>query len=764
MKMTLTGKYTGKPITPGESIKYIIGEGKYVDDIKSDNMLYMAVHRSPYPRAAIKRIDCDGILRHAYLVLLPGDQETLLKGVTMPATFDHKGISNIVRMPILPSNGVVNFEGQPVAAVIAASRYEAYDLVEAISVEYEKLEPVMTIDDALKGDIVIHEGLQSNISVDVIYRNGDVDKAFSAADMLVEDELNIHRTFPNPIETRGVVAEWNGGKLHIWASNQGPFRLRDQLAGALGLPREKVIVHYVDVGGAFGVKSFLYPEYVLACFAAMVLKRPVKWVETRSEHLKGTVQAREVRAKLSLAVRKDGKVLALKGTVIADIGAYNIFINANYAPFIAQQLTGPYDIPIGEVRALAVFTNKTPAGPYRGAGRPEAAFFYERMMDLVADELGLDPIEVRMRNLITLEKMPYKNPFGLTLDREDYTTIMLEVLKRSNYESLKSIVEESRQKGNLVGLGVANYVELNRTILGEGALVRLGRDGKIYVTSGSGPHGQFHQTVFRQLVADVLDIDIESVVYVNPDSELLPAGVGTFGSRSAVIGGEAVVRAAIKLKNEMLARATKLTGIPAEELALKDGWIIRKNGERVIPVRELSREEEISAFEFVKGQDIFSYGVHIAVVELDRETYKLKRVQYFAIDDTGRTINPLIAESQIVGGVAQGISHVLYESVRYGDGGALVVGSILEAGVAAADDLPLDIESELYEYPSSYTHGARGIGEAGTIGSLPCIVSAIEDAIGVRLRSAMLAPDLLWAVVNKDSYIRRGSSTDNRNY
>jgi CO/xanthine dehydrogenase Mo-binding subunit len=357
--------------------------------------------------------------------------------------------------------------------------------------------------------------------------------------------------------------------------------------------------------------------------------------------------------------------------------------------------------------------------------------------------------------------MPYKNPFGLTLDREDYASILLEAVKRSDYERLRSAVEEGRRKGRLVGLGVANYVELNRTVLGEGALVKLGRDGIVYVTTGSGPHGQFHQIVFRQLVADVLNIDIGSVVYLNPDSEALPAGVGTFGSRSAVIGGEAVVKAAIKLKNEIIARASQLSGIPAEELILKDGWIERKNGERVFAIGELAREEEISAFEFVRGQDIFSYGVHIAVVELDRETYKLKRVQYFAIDDTGRTINPLVAESQIVGGVAQGISHVFYESVRYGDGGALNVGSILEAGVAAAEDLPLDIESELYEYPSSYTHGSRGIGEAGTIGSLPCIVSAIEDAIGVRLRSAMLAPDRLWAVVN-DLLVRRGSSANDR--
>ncbi|MEM0450300.1 MAG: xanthine dehydrogenase family protein molybdopterin-binding subunit [Nitrososphaerota archaeon] len=747
--MALTGKYVGKPIPPKESITYVVGRGAYVDDLKTDGLCHMVVLRSPYPRAVIKRIDCDDALRRAKLVLLPNDQEALLRNATMPANFDHKGTSNLVKLPVLPSNGRVNFEGQPVAAVVAATRYEAYDLLEAISVEYERLDPVMTIDEALRGDVIIHEGLQNNVSVDVTYKDGDVDRVFSSADRIVEDEVSIHRTFPNPIETRGIVAEWKGNKLHVWASNQGPFRLRDQLADALGLPRDKVVVHYVDVGGAFGSKSFLYPEYVLACFAAMVLKRPVKWVETRSEHLRSTIHAREVRARVSLALRNDGKILALRGTVIADIGAYNLFINANYAPFIAQQLTGPYDIPVGEVRAIAVFTNKTPAGPYRGAGRPEAAFFYERMMDLVADELGLDPIEVRMRNLIALEKMPYRNPFGLTLDKEDYASILREAVKRFDYERLRSAVEEGRRRGKLVGLGVANYIELNRTVLGEGALVRLGKDGIVYVTAGSGPHGQYHQIVFRQLVADVLDVDIGSVVYVNPDIEVLPAGVGTFGSRSAVIGGEAVVRAAAKLKDEIIARASRLTGIPKEELRLEEGWVVRRDGQRVVAIGELSREEEISVFEFVKGQDIFSYGVHIAVVELDRETFKLERVQYYAIDDTGRTINPLIAEAQIIGGVAQGISHVLYESVRYDDGGALSVGGILEAGVAAAEDLRLDVVSELYEYPSEYTHGSRGIGEAGTIGALPCIVSAIEDAIGIRLRSAMLTPDQLWALVNR---------------
>ncbi|MEM0455106.1 MAG: xanthine dehydrogenase family protein molybdopterin-binding subunit, partial [Nitrososphaerota archaeon] len=594
--MALTGKYVGKPIPPKESITYVVGRGAYVDDLKTDGLCHMVVLRSPYPRAVIKRIDCDDALRRAKLVLLPNDQEALLRNATMPANFDHKGTSNLVKLPVLPSNGRVNFEGQPVAAVVAATRYEAYDLLEAISVEYERLDPVMTIDEALRGDVIIHEGLQNNVSVDVTYKDGDVDRVFSSADRIVEDEVSIHRTFPNPIETRGIVAEWKGNKLHVWASNQGPFRLRDQLADALGLPRDKVVVHYVDVGGAFGSKSFLYPEYVLACFAAMVLKRPVKWVETRSEHLRSTIHAREVRARVSLALRNDGKILALRGTVIADIGAYNLFINANYAPFIAQQLTGPYDIPVGEVRAIAVFTNKTPAGPYRGAGRPEAAFFYERMMDLVADELGLDPIEVRMRNLIALEKMPYRNPFGLTLDKEDYASILREAVKRFDYERLRSAVEEGRRRGKLVGLGVANYIELNRTVLGEGALVRLGKDGIVYVTAGSGPHGQYHQIVFRQLVADVLDVDIGSVVYVNPDIEVLPAGVGTFGSRSAVIGGEAVVRAAAKLKDEIIARASRLTGIPKEELRLEEGWVVRRDGQRVVAIGELSREEEISVF------------------------------------------------------------------------------------------------------------------------------------------------------------------------
>ncbi|MDW8041609.1 MAG: xanthine dehydrogenase family protein molybdopterin-binding subunit [Nitrososphaerota archaeon] len=743
----MNARYIGQPIPPEESLTYVMGRGSYVDDVARDNTLYLAVLRSPYQNAMIRVLDCTDVLPKAKLVLLPRDHETLMKGSTIPTHFNHKGRAALVRMPVLPSDRQVKFEGQPVAAVVAESRYEAYDLLDLISIEYEQLPAVRSIDEALRGDVLVHEGSQSNVCVDVTYAGGEIDKAFSEADLTMEENLEIHRTIPNPIETRGIVAEPAGDKLRVWSTHQGLFRMRDELADTLGLPRERLVMEYVDVGGAFGVKSFVYPEHVLVSYAALILKRPVKWIETRSEHLKCTVQSRDVRANLTIAAKRDGKILAIKGTVIADIGAYNVFINPNYAPFIAQQLTGPYYITSGEVRAIAVFTNKTPVGPYRGAGRPEAAYFYERMIDLLAEELGLDPVDVRRRNLVPKEKMPFRNPFGLTLDVEDYNVILDRALEDFRYSELKRTVTDAKRRGELVGLGVINYIELNRTSLGEGAKVVLRGDGKVELTFGSSPHGQYHQTVFRQLVADELKLRIDDVIWIKPSSDLLQQGVGTFGSRSAVIGGEAVIRATRKLKQTVLERASELLGIACESLDLEDGWVIeRKTGERLMRIGDVSRSENIEAFNFVQGEDIFSYGVHLALVELDKETYTVRRIQYFAMDDAGRVLNPLIAEAQIAGGVVQGLAHLLYEGASYNKDGALQVGSILEAGVPAAGDLKLEFHSEFYEYPSRYSHGARGIGEAGNIGALPCLIAAIEDALGTRMRSTRALPETLWAI------------------
>ncbi|MCS7142923.1 MAG: xanthine dehydrogenase family protein molybdopterin-binding subunit [Aigarchaeota archaeon] len=738
-------RYVGKPIPPDESLVHVEGRGRYVDDVRKDGMLYMGVLRSPYARARIRSIDFSDVKARAKLVLLPIDHKVVMRDIAIPAFFEYKGRATLVRMPVLPSNGYVNFEGQPVAAVVADSRYEAADLLELFSVDYEPLRPVMTIEESLSGGEVIHEGCSDNISVDVTLRGGDVERAFAEAAHVLEDELKVCRTIPNPMETRGVVAEWKDGKLSVWVTNQGTFRIKDQLVNALGLQPGSVTVNVVDVGGAFGTKSSLYPEYVLASYASLILKRPVKWFETRWEHMRSTTHGRDVQARISLAVNKEGKVLGMKGTVIADIGAFNVFINANYAPFIGAQLTGPYAIRAGEVRAISVFTNKTPLGPYRGAGRPEAAFFYESMMNLVAKELGLDPIEVRLRNLLEPSEMPFQTPLGLTVDREDYREILRTALNRFDYKRLREEVRRERARGKLIGIGLANYIELNRVFAGEGAKLTLRRDGRIYLSYGSGSHGQYHATIYRQLIADAIGVGFEDVVFEMSSSDDLPGGVGTFGSRSAVIGGEAVMRSALRLRDEVLERASRLFGIPRERLAISGRCVVDlKNGGELMGLGDVASEGEISVYEFVKGQDIFSYGIHMAVVEIDEETRTLRHVKYYAMDDAGRIINPLIAEGQIIGGIVMGISQVFYERAEYDHNGSLKIGGILEAGVAAAADIPMEIESHLYEYPSHYLHGARGIGEAGPIGAIPSLVNALEDALDTRIRSTVLAPDSLW--------------------
>lgn len=732
-------RYVGKSIKASEGLKVIKGETQYVDDISPSNVLYLHVVRSPLAHALIKSIDTSDALKKSLLVITQDDIRRAFQGGFLQAV--EYPNANIVRMPTL-AESKVKFVGQPVAAVIGRDRSEAEDLGDLVSVDYEPLEVVTDPEKALDSSSpIIHNGLGTNVCVSATL-GGDTDAVFKEADFIVEDQLISNRVSPNPIEPRGIIVSWESNRLKVWVSSQGVFRLKQGLSDVMGLGEERIRVIQTDVGGAFGSKSPVYPEYVLACYASKVLKNPIKWIETRMEHLVATYHGRDVRARLSLAAKRDGTILGIRGRVLADIGAYNFFINANYAPFVSQQLTGPYSIKAATVETLSVFTNKTPIGPYRGAGRPEAAFFYERMMDLAAEELKMDPAEIRMKNLVRPEKMPYSNPLGLTLDPEDYPSILRRALNASDYEGMKMRAEADRNRGRLVGLGLGNYIELNRVSAGEGALVRLNRDGGVTVVTGLGPHGQGHGTMLAQLVADELDLDFESVEVIYGDSDLLPRGVGTFGSRSAVIGGAAAVQAARQLKKKIVEATSKLSETPVENLQYERGLIKQQSiGNIVMTLKDFAlRAEGQEAFVFYEAKDIFSFGVHTALVEVDEETGHVNVMEYKAADDAGRVINPLLTEGQIMGGIIQGLGQVFYEDMIYGQDGQPLGAGIGDAGVPSAVEA-INVESHLLEFPSSFPHGARGVGEAGTIGALPALVSAVDSAIDTRIRTTSIRPE-----------------------
>lgn len=738
--------YVGRGIAPLESIKFVRGEGKYVDDIES-GVVHLGVVRSPYAHALIEGIDASDAIKRALLVLLPGEIEKELPHPRVPA--DTYGDARIVEMPILAGRKV-NFVGQPVVGVVGRDRYEVEDLKELVSVDYSPLEAVIDPEEAIKSSApLIHDELGSNVSLRTVIAGGDVDEAFRRAGVVVEDELYVHRVVPNPIEPRGFMATFKDDRLAVRASTQSVFRMRTELARIFGLPPENVRVEMPDVGGAFGSKTPVYPEYVLACYASRVLGRTVKWIEARREHLVATHQGRDVKARIRVAASRSGEVLGLQARVLADIGAYNFFVNSWYGCFVAQQLTGPYRIGAASVEVLSVFTNKTPTGPYRGFGRPEAAFFYERAMDLLSDELRLDPAELRMRNLVRPDQMPHMTVLGLRLDKNDYPSILRTALESFKYKETREWVRREREAGRLIGLGLAVYIEISRTSWGEGALLRLREDGKIELFTGAGPHGQGIKTILAQLVADELCMDIRHIEPQPADSAALPRGVGTFASRSATIAGAAALEAARELKQILLRAASDVLGVPPVGLVIEDGIVsVRGDPRRSVSLSEVAKKRgPIEVYKFVSGDDVVSFGSHMAIVEVDRETGRVEVLRYMAVDDAGRVINPLLIEGQLIGGIMQGAGQLLYEGAPYSPEGQPMIGGIGDAGVPSSAESLNEIDSVVTEHPSSFTHGARGIGEAGTIGSLPTLTRAVEDAVGKRLRTTRINLEDLWRVL-----------------
>jgi carbon-monoxide dehydrogenase large subunit len=739
----------GVPTPPEENIRLVMGRGEYADDVKMEGVLYLGVVRSPYAHARVAQVDMGDAAKISRLTILPQDLQTTLKSMYMPAVGSPD--VKMARMPILAIEKV-NFVGQPVAALVCDDPYTLQDALELVSVDYEPLKPVLDPRKALENNApLIHPDIGSNICIHRVF-GGDVTRVFEDSEVVLEDEYEIHRVAPIPMEPRATLAVYENGRLTIHVASQGVFIFKQYLLENLLLPEDRVRVVQFDVGGAFGSKTPPYPEHLLAVHAAINLGRPVKWVESRRENLTASSHSRDIRGTVSVAAEKNGRIRGIKATIIADIGAYAFFVNPLFGVFTAQQITGPYDIRVAYVDVKAVYTNKTPTGPYRGFSRPEAAFIYERAVDMLSDQLGLDPAEVRGRNLVRFEDMPYKTPLGLELDPEDYHDIMNRALDIFNYRKVKAELEAERRKGRMIGLGLANYFELNRAGFGggESALARLEKDGTVSISTGAGPHGQGLATILRQMAAWELGVAVDRIRFLDPNSDLMKTGVGTFGSRSTVISGEAVISAARQLKQLILEHASSIMGVPLSKITYSEGCIMvaddpTPGGIDLMRVAEMAGPLEVQVF--VQGKDIFSYGVHFAVVEVDKESGAVRLLKYMCVDDAGRIINPLLAEGQVIGGVAQAIGQIFHEEIYYDANGQPQTVTISDAGLPTALDIG-PVESILLEYPSQYSHGARGIGEAGTIAGLPTLVRAVEKAIGRRVRSTNLKSERIWRMVN----------------
>ncbi|BDR92573.1 xanthine dehydrogenase family protein molybdopterin-binding subunit [Vulcanisaeta souniana] len=672
-----------------EHLDIVMGNSQYLDDIKMDNMVYLHVIRSPYARARVLRIDSSST---KFLLFLTANYIGNLLMPSMPVSN-----ARIIKMPVL-SNGTVNFIGQPVAAVVTDSTYALEDVVDEVSIEYEPLKPVITIDEALRNEEIIHPEIGTNASLDTTLEGGDLN-VFKEADVVVEREIEQARLVANPMEPKGCVVYYNGDKLLVYVSTQSTFRVRSDLAEVLGLPIDKIVVKAPkNVGGGFGNKTPAYPEYVLAAIASMKLKRPVKWVETRTEHLNNATQGRGVKSRMKLYAKRDGTILGIEGEVIVNLGAYNFTINASSPIFIANLSTGPYRMLAARVRAIGVFTNTPPSGPYRGAGRPEAALIHETLIDDLADELGMDPVEVRRRNIIR-DGETYKTPLGLVIDPANYQSI-LEDAARHYYEL------RSRYPGKGVSIVVfALYVS---TFGGEGVKAVIG-NGKLRLYIGSRPQGHAHASAFTKYASEVFGVPEELIEVVPGDTETLNYGVGTFGSRSAT-----VVAAAITELAERITSKSSSMGLSLIDAIKSRGIVI---------------EEEV---DYKPSITILAPGAHVAVVDFNPETLMANVIDYYAVYNVGKPLLEEEVEAQLHGGILQGIAQVLWEGAIYSDDGTPLHVTLADYGLPSPPDVVYKVLTRGLNMPSIMPGGLRGIGEAGTTGALASTFLALEKAISIR--------------------------------
>jgi carbon-monoxide dehydrogenase large subunit len=775
-------KLVGQRVKRREDPRLIQGRGTYVDDIALVGMQHLAFKRSDVAHGKIRSIDTSAA--------------AAMDGVE--AVFTGKQIAEFLApMPIgtpFPSPehravavDTVRYSGEPVAVVVARDRYVARDAADAIAVSYETLPAVVDVEQAMTGQpTIIHPDFKNNLAIPLVpsgtgvsadgskVDDSAIDAAFANAEVVISQRMMNQRLAPNAMEPRGVVAHFEPGKgtMTIWSSTQNPHILRTFIAALTGLGQDQVRAIAPEVGGGFGAKINIYGEEYVAAAISKLLGIPVKWSEDRSEAFVATIHGRDILGYIDLAAKRDGTLLGLKFRLIADIGAYNMLLTAAIPTLTMMMANGTYNIPAVRSTLTEVFTNKTPTDAYRGAGRPEATYFLERAMDMLAHELDMDPAELRRKNLIKPNQFPFATQTGAVYDSGDYEKALDAALKAAKWDQLKAERDAARAQGRLVGLGLSMYVEVCG--LGPSAALPTGgwehsqvtveRDGRISATTGASPHGQGNETTFAQMLADQFGVPFEHVTILHGDTGVVKQGIGTFGSRSQAVGGTALIMAGGKVKKKMAKFAAAMFEAHEDDLVFENGTIGVKGAPAsakpfaavaayaYVPVPlppglEPGLSDE--AF-FEPTNNTYPFGCHISMLEIDRETGEPKLLKLVAVDDAGNLINPLIVEGQIHGGLAQGIGQAMIEEVVYGEDGQLLTGSYMDYALPRAIDFPrFELEATVTPTPVNPL-GAKGVGEAGTLGSTPCIVNAAVDALsglGVTHIDMMLRPEKLWRII-----------------
>ena len=759
--------YTGQSIKRFEDHRLLTGQSSYVDDMTRPGMLHALIIRSPHGHARIRSIDTSAA------VALPG----------VAAVITAQDIADIAQLPTREASDADEmhpprhpalavdkacYAGQPVAIVLADSIYIAEDAVELVNIDYEILPAVIDPREAATGSApVIHEHLGTNVVLRTVNAGGDLEAAFAEADCVISQQFGVQRLAPAPMEPRGLLAEYDAEAdlLSVWDSTQHPHEIREHLSRLLDRPLETVRVACPDVGGGFGEKGCFFPEELAIPHLAMKLGRPIKWVESRQENML-CFHGRGHSIDLEAAARKDGTLLGIRVKVIADLGAY-FFMSTPTVPILtSHRLTGPYRTPAMSVEVVGVATNKSVTGAYRGAGGPEAAFCMERAVDMVAQELGLDPADVRRRNLLAPDSFPYETPTGIIYDSGNYGAAFERSLELSGYNDWRKRARQQDETGDsLIGVGIATVVKgsgAKVTFLKEYARVVIGPGGEVEAHTGISPHGQGTETTFAQVVADELGIAPGDVWVRHSDSAVLPEGGGTSGSRGMIAGGTVLHNVLQEARAKLAVVAGHLLDCPPGNVDLGDGRAVdRDNPSRSAPFAQVAaaahNEEllppgEVPGLDFVGSNTLnrspYAFGSHVAVVEVSRENGAIKILQYTGVHDSGRVVNPMLYEGQIHGAIAQGIGQALWEGMVYDSTGQPLSGSLMDYALPKSIDLPdFDLDSTLETLSPVTALGVKGVGELPTLAAPVAIANAVMDALssaGVKHIDTPLTPQKVW--------------------
>lgn len=731
--------------------------GTYVDDLREPALqgaLRVVFVRSPMANATITEIDTEeaaaapgvhGVFTADDVDLPPYESGGSLSGPTPPG----------LDRPHL-AKGVVRYAGEPVVAVVAESTAQAQDAAELVSVDYEPQDAIIDLDEAIAGERLVFPEAGTN----VIGTAGELDEAlFDDCEVVVTKQIHNQRVAAASLEGRSAACAWEGDKATFWLSNQNAQACRDELMANVGLSQEQIRVITPDVGGGFGAKIGSEQEAALLSLLAKRVGKPVKWVETRSENLVGMTHGRAQRHQVTIGGTRDGRVTAYRLEIVQDVGAYPR-MGAFLPVFTQMMASGVYDIAKVESQARTVVTNTTPIGAYRGAGRPEATAAIERAIDLFAAEIEVDAAEVRRKNLIEPEQFPYQTQGGMLYDSGEYVRGLDSVLEAAGYAGLREEQAKRRAEGSAkqLGIGLSSYVEITapNNTEGESGHVEINPDGSVLVLTGSSPHGQGHWTSYAMLVSEQLGIDLDKIEVVHGDTDRIPNGVGTMGSRSLQLGGTAVHRASVQVKEQARKLAAEMIEIDEADLELTDGkWQVRGTPSVSVSWADLAQRagEDLSAdVHYVEDRPTFPFGSHLALVEVDTETGKVDYLRHITVDDAGVIVNPVLTEGQRHGGIAQGAAQALLEEVSYDEDGQPQNASFADYAIVTAAELP-SFELLTMETPTTLNPlGAKGIGEAGTIGATPAVQNAVVDAVahlGVRHIDMPTTPERVWTAVNQ---------------